>query len=94
MPTIRPSSPEPDPEPQPNSRPSKRRPARRHARHLPTWAGAACAGARCSLAALAGAAALGLAAWFARFVSAALARDDWVGTTTLVLLLLSPPSPR
>jgi putative membrane protein len=41
------------------------------------------------LAALGGAAALGLAAWFARFVSAALARDDWVGTTTFVLLLIA-----
>lgn len=41
------------------------------------------------LAALTGAATLALAAWFARFVSAALARDDWVGTSTLVLLLLA-----
>ena len=41
------------------------------------------------LTALAGAASLGLAAWFARFVSAALARDDWVGTTTLALLLIA-----
>ena len=41
------------------------------------------------LSALAGAASLGLAAWFARFVSAALARDDWVGTTTLALLLIA-----
>jgi len=40
-------------------------------------------------AALAGAACLGLAAWFARFVSAALARDDWVGWATLVFLLLA-----
>lgn len=39
--------------------------------------------------ALAGAACLGLAAWFARFVSAALARDDWVGTATLALLLIA-----
>jgi putative membrane protein len=38
-------------------------------------------------ASLAGAAALGAAAWFARLVSAALAREDWVGTATLVLLL-------
>jgi putative membrane protein len=30
-----------------------------------------------------------LAAWFARFVSAALARDDWVGTATLALLLIA-----
>jgi putative membrane protein len=41
------------------------------------------------LSALAGAASLGLAAWFARFVSAALARDDWVGTATLALLLIA-----
>lgn len=39
------------------------------------------------VAALAGAAALGAAAWFARLVSAALARDDWVGTLTITLLL-------
>jgi putative membrane protein len=38
-------------------------------------------------ASLAGAAALAVAAWFARFVSVALARDDWVGTATLILLL-------
>ena len=38
--------------------------------------------------ALAGAATLSLVAWLARFVSAALARDDWIGTTTLVLLLV------
>ena len=37
------------------------------------------------LTALVGAASLGLAAWFARFVSAALARDDWVGTATIAL---------
>ena len=41
------------------------------------------------LAALTGAASLGLAAWFARFVSAALARDDWLGTATFVLLLVA-----
>jgi putative membrane protein len=40
-------------------------------------------------AALAGAALLGLAAWFAQFVSAALARDDWIGTATLALLLVA-----
>jgi putative membrane protein len=40
-------------------------------------------------AALAGAALLGLAAWFARFVSAALARQDWIGTATLALLLVA-----
>jgi putative membrane protein len=39
--------------------------------------------------ALAGAAALGAAAWFARLVSAALVRDDWVGNLTLVLLLVA-----
>jgi putative membrane protein len=38
-------------------------------------------------ASLAGAAAFGAAAWFARLVSAALAREDWVGTATLALLL-------
>lgn len=36
---------------------------------------------------LAGAAVLSLGAWLARFVSAALARDDWLGWATLVLLL-------
>jgi putative membrane protein len=41
------------------------------------------------VASLGAAAALGLAAWLARFVSAALARDDWVGTTTFVMLLLA-----
>jgi putative membrane protein len=40
-------------------------------------------------AALTGAAVLSLAAWLARFVSAALARDDWIGSATLVLLLLA-----
>jgi putative membrane protein len=40
-------------------------------------------------AALAGAALLGLAAWFVQFVSAALARDDWIGTATLALLLVA-----
>jgi len=39
------------------------------------------------IATLAGAALLGAGAWFARLVSAALVRDDWVGWTTLVLLL-------
>ena len=39
--------------------------------------------------ALAGAAALGIAAWFARLVSAALVREDWIGWTTLVLLLVA-----
>jgi putative membrane protein len=37
--------------------------------------------------ALAGAATLSLIAWLARFVSAALARDDWIGWATLALLL-------
>ena len=41
------------------------------------------------LSALAGAAVLGAAAWFARLVSAALVREDWVGWTTLVLLLVA-----
>jgi putative membrane protein len=40
-------------------------------------------------AALAGAVVLGLAASFARFVSAALARDDWIGWATLVLLAIA-----
>ena len=39
------------------------------------------------VSALAGAAALGLAAWFARLVSAALVREDWIGWLTLALLL-------
>ena len=42
------------------------------------------------VSALAGAALLGAGAWFARLVSAALVRDDWLGWTTLALL----PSPR
>ena len=41
------------------------------------------------LTALAGAAALGIAAWFARLVSAAYVRDDWIGWTTLILLLVA-----
>ena len=41
------------------------------------------------LSALAGAAALGAAAWFARLVSAALVREDWIGWTALVLLLVA-----
>src|SRR5262245_14264821 len=41
------------------------------------------------VSALAGAAALGIAAWFARLVSAALVREDWLGWTTLVLLLIA-----
>ena len=40
-------------------------------------------------ASLAGASAFAAAAWFANFMSAALARDDWVGTTTMVLLLVA-----
>jgi putative membrane protein len=39
--------------------------------------------------ALAGAACLSLLAWGARFVSAALARDDWIGWATLALLLIA-----
>jgi len=41
------------------------------------------------LSALAGAALLGLTAWFARFVSAALAREDWMGWATLALLAVA-----
>jgi len=41
------------------------------------------------VSALTGAAALGIAAWFARLVSAALVREDWVGWTALVLLLVA-----
>src|SRR5262245_4063334 len=40
-------------------------------------------------AALTGAAFLSLVAWLARFVSVALARDDWIGTATLALLLIA-----
>ncbi len=39
------------------------------------------------VSALAGAALLGAGAWFARLVSAALVREDWVGWTVLALLL-------
>jgi putative membrane protein len=39
------------------------------------------------VSALAGAAVLGAAAWFARLVSAALTREDWIGWLTLALLL-------
>ena len=39
--------------------------------------------------ALAGAALLGISAWFARLVSAALVRDDWVGWTALALLSIA-----
>jgi putative membrane protein len=41
------------------------------------------------IGALAGAAALGAAASLARLVSAALAREDWIGSTTLALLLVA-----
>jgi putative membrane protein len=41
------------------------------------------------LAALAGAGLLGVAAWFARLVSAAFVREDWMGWLTLVLLLVA-----
>jgi putative membrane protein len=39
--------------------------------------------------ALMGATMLALGAWFAKFVSAALARDDWVGTLTSALLVIA-----
>lgn len=39
--------------------------------------------------ALTGAMTLALGAWFAKFVSAALARDDWVGTLTSAFLLVA-----
>jgi putative membrane protein len=39
------------------------------------------------MSALAGAACLGAAAWFHRLIAVALAREDWVGWTTLALLL-------
>jgi putative membrane protein len=41
------------------------------------------------ISALAGAALLGAAATFARLVSAALTREDWVGWTTLILLAIA-----
>ena len=41
------------------------------------------------VSALVGAALLGIGAWFARLVSAALVREDWVGWTTLALLLVA-----
>jgi putative membrane protein len=41
------------------------------------------------VSALAGAALLGLTAWFARVVSAALARDDWMGWATLALIAIA-----
>ena len=41
------------------------------------------------VSALAGAAALGARAWFARLVSAALLREDWMGWFTLALLLVA-----
>jgi len=41
------------------------------------------------VSALAGAAVLSLVAWLARFVSAALAREDWIGSATLALLLIA-----
>jgi putative membrane protein len=41
------------------------------------------------VSALAGAAVLGATAWFARLVSAALVRDDWIGNATLALLVLA-----
>ena len=68
-------------------RPTRRWPARRS----PISASAACAGGRCWSSALAGAALLGAGAWFARLVSAALLRDDWLGWTTLALLAARRP---
>jgi putative membrane protein len=41
------------------------------------------------LSSIAGAAALGAAAWLMRLLSAALARDDWLGRSTLALLLVA-----
>ena len=41
------------------------------------------------ISALAGAALLGIGAWFARLVSAALVREDWVGWTALALLSIA-----
>jgi putative membrane protein len=41
------------------------------------------------LSAVAGAALLGAAAWLLRLLSAALARDDWLGWSTLALLLIA-----
>ena len=41
------------------------------------------------VAALAGAALLGATAWFARLVSAALVREDWIGWLTLALLCVA-----
>jgi putative membrane protein len=41
------------------------------------------------MAALTGAAILSLMAWLARFVSAGLAREDWIGSATLLLLLIA-----
>jgi putative membrane protein len=41
------------------------------------------------VSALAGAALLGAGAWFARLVSAALVREDWIGWITLILLLVA-----
>jgi putative membrane protein len=58
----------------------------------PTLAGLGQKGLRWGLVllyALAGAAALGVAAWFARLVSAALVREDWIGWATLALLLVA-----
>jgi uncharacterized membrane protein YcjF (UPF0283 family) len=44
------------------------------------------------ICALAGTAALGVSASFARLVAAALLREDWIGWTTLALLLVAPAS--
>jgi putative membrane protein len=44
------------------------------------------------IGALTGAAALGVSAWFARLVSAALVRDDWIGTLTIAFLFIAAVS--
>jgi putative membrane protein len=41
------------------------------------------------VSALAGAVCLGLVAWGANFITTALARNDWIGTATLALLLIA-----
>ncbi|MBX9589177.1 MAG: TIGR01620 family protein [Hyphomonadaceae bacterium] len=77
---------EPEPDPAPRASPNDTQDT---AVARPTLADMGRRGARWGallIAALTGAAVLGLAAWFARIVSAALARDDWVGTATLGLL--------
>ena len=59
-------------------------------RRSPISASAACAGARCSPRRSPARRSSGSCAWFARLVSAALVREDWVGwTLTLALLLVA-----